>query len=138
MLYAKRWLPGLAVAVAVVLSLVLTESVSAQSAAGVWRGKWTSMPTAKQRRMHQGTLRVRLVPTGANTYAGRFSGRFALVIPYSYRAEVIQHGDQLYSSKRLGPMGEYRMNLGPTWSSSMQGGWSAGEAHGGVSLQRVR
>lgn len=113
-------------------------TVQAQDLAGVWRGQWTSQPNQKQLREHRGPLRVRLVPTGPSTYDGRFSGRFAGVIPYFYRAPVSQYGSTLVSSKRLGPMGSYTMHLYPQSGNRYGGGWSAGSSRGRIHLRRVR
>lgn len=113
-------------------------SAQAQDVAGVWRGQWTSQPNQRQRLEHRGPLRVRLVPTGPSTYDGRFSGRFAGVIPYFYRAPVSQYGSTLVSSKRLGPMGNYTMHLYPQGGNRYGGGWSAGSSRGRIQLQRVR
>lgn len=110
----------------------------AQYAAGVYRGGWTSAPGERQRLEHRGPLRVRLIPTGQGTYEGRFSGRFALIVPYFYRAPVIEMGGALYSEKRLGPMGTYQMQLVPSGNGNWQGGWSAGQSHGRIGLRRVR
>ncbi len=112
----------------------LCNPTAAQDASGVWRGKWTeARPSGK--REFTGSLRIKLQKTGSNTYRGNFSGRFAIVIPYFYRADVLQHGNTLYSSKKLGPLGEYRMQLriGPT---SLNGGWNTAKHHGSIRVRR--
>ena len=120
---------------ALTLALVLTETLCAQQTT-VWRGRWTSNATAR-RAEHGGPLRVRLKPTGPGKYQGTFSGRFALVIPYFYRADVHQYGNTLHSTKKLGPLGEYQMTLhqgGP----ALSGTWQAGEHRGRIQLSRRR
>ena len=85
-------------------------STHAQDLSGVWKGKWTADANERWPE-HGGSLRIRLIPSSPGVYQGRFSGRFALVIPYFYRAEVKQYGNTLVSSKKLGPMGSYNMQL---------------------------
>ncbi len=101
---------------------------------GKWVGRWTADATAK-RAEHGGPLRVRLRATGPNRYQGIFAGRFAVVIPYLYRAEVTQHGSSITSVKRLGPLGAYRMQAG-VFGRAMQGRWNAGKSSGSIRLQR--
>lgn len=121
----------------------LAQSAAGESVAGVWRGRWTSTPAAG-RREHSGTLRVRLIqdshlaPNGATQYRGTFSGRFAVVIPYFYRASVTQSGNQLYSSKKLGPLGQYEMIASMPNTNSIGGRWFAGKHTGGIQLRRRR
>ncbi len=103
--------------------------------AGRWRGQWTTQADGG-RRPHQGTLRMNLRPLGDGSYQGTFVGRFAVVIPYAYRARVERVGDTLTSSKRLGPFGSYDMQLRPGPGGTLQGGWSAGSERGGISLRR--
>lgn len=103
--------------------------------AGRWRGQWTTQADGV-RRPHQGTLRMNLRPLGDGSYQGTFVGRFAVVIPYAYRARVERVGDTLTSSKRLGPFGSYDMQLRPGPGGTLQGGWSAGSERGGISLRR--
>lgn len=103
--------------------------------AGRWQGRWTTESDGV-RRPHQGTLRMNLRPLGDGSYQGTFVGRFAVVIPYAYRARVQRVGDTLISSKRLGPFGSYDMQLHPGPGGTLQGGWSAGSERGGIRLRR--
>ena len=112
----------------------LSDSAAAQDASGVWKGKWTEARPSG-RREFTGSLRIKLQKTGSNTYQGNFSGRFAIVIPYFYRAEVVQYGNALYSSKKLGPLGEYRMQL-RIGASSLNGGWNTAKHHGSIRVRR--
>lgn len=114
--------------------LTLSPLCSAQDASGVWRGSWSADATAR-RPEHGGPLRVRLIPTGPNSYQGRFSGRFAVIIPYFYRAEVYQQGNYLYSTKSIGRMGQYEMRL-QNCCGQMSGRWSAGNQSGNIRLRR--
>ena len=113
--------------------LPMSTTSTAQEPAGRWAGRWTTYK--ENGRGHQGTLRANLKPNGDGTYQGTFAGRFAVVVPYVYRATVVQEGDMLYSTKRLGPMGSYEMQL-QHYPGSLSGGWSAGKSSGGIQLYR--
>jgi hypothetical protein len=120
---------------ALAIFLITTSDYCCQAdePAGRWAGRWTTYK--ENGRGHQGTLRVNLQSNGDGTYHGKFAGRFAVVIPYFYRATVVQEGDMLYSSKRLGPLGSYHMQLQHA-PGSMSGGWSMGSESGGILLYR--
>ena len=134
------------------LTLAIGDIVSASNAAGVWKGTWNTLPSVQgvqvgssrmyrpartNKRQHHGTLRVRLRPEETGGYQGLFTGRFAKVVPYIYRAQVVQRGNQLVASRRLGPFGEYRMQLRPQ-GNHMVGVWSAGGETGTIQLSRSR
>lgn len=104
-----------------------------QEPAGKWAGRWSTYK--ENGRGHQGTLRVNMRPNGDGTYQGSFAGRFAVVLPYFYRATVFQEGDMLYSNKRLGPFGSYQMQLQHS-PGSLSGGWTMGSEAGGILLYR--
>lgn len=73
---------------------------------GGWRGQWISGTTG-----HQGPLGVRIRPTGPGQYRALFYGRFALVVPFAYRATLTRvpgTSDLYHSSKRLPLMGTYQ------------------------------
>lgn len=126
------------IAILSLLCLLLfgAESIQAQDVTGVWRGKWTANASAR-RGEHGGALRVKLTPTGPCTYRGTFSGRFALVIPYFYRADVVQYGSTLHSSKKLGPLGDYQMDLQVS-EPYLSGSWRTTNHSGRIQLQRRR
>lgn len=128
-----------ALALLVLMGLSLASNLKPASAAdlsGRWKGRWTSAPSAGHSRQHSGSLRVRLKNQGGGHYQGIFAGRFAVVIPYIYRADVYQVGNSLISTKRLGPLGEYQMHLVSPKPGSLQGGWSAMGEAGSIKLQR--
>lgn len=126
----------------ILLVTAMSANLSAQESSpgniqGVWRGQWRSASTG-----HKGPMRVAITPTNQGTYQARFTGRFAAVIPFAYRAELIpvtaQDGSvQLTSSKKLGPiLGSYEMQtrvLGNTLSGEFQ---AAGD-RGTILMQRV-
>ncbi len=103
---------------------------------GRWKGSWTAA-ARPGRPAHGGTLNVRLRPGPDNSYRGVFSGRFAVVIPYVYRAKVYAVPGGLYSSKRLGPFGQYNMFLRPQ-SGRLDGSWSASMRNGSVHTGTIR
>ncbi|MFK7735427.1 MAG: hypothetical protein AB8B50_05325 [Pirellulaceae bacterium] len=114
-----------------------TRVAQAQEFSGVWKGKWTA-DANKRWPEHGGSLRIRLKPSSPGTYQGLFSGRFALVIPYFYRADVKQYGNTLVSSRKLGPMGSYNMRLGASHPQHLTGRWNAGSSRGSIRVRRVR
>ncbi len=109
-------------------------SVEAQSPAGRWRGEWSSGSTG-----HHGPMRANIRPKADGTYSARFFGRFFVVIPFTYRVDmvpVVPGSDQLVADKKLGPvLGSYRMqtNFG---SQSMSGQFRAAKDTGSVSMRR--
>lgn len=120
------------------IGLLTGASAFATDPSGVWRGEWRSGSTG-----HRGPMRVAIRPDGNGAYQARFSGRFALVIPFAYRATLSPGFDTngnsvLTTSKKLGPMlGSYNMQ---TWVSGSQlsGTFQAAGDNGTVSMQRVR
>lgn len=102
---------------------------------GKWVGTWDQPASGQQRRDHRGSLRVRLRHVGPGQYRGIFAGRFAVVIPYLYRADVTQYGHTVSSTRRLGPLGNYSMRLSVS-GNSMRGGWSAMGHRGNIQLRR--
>jgi hypothetical protein len=113
----------------------LENQAAAQSPAGRWRGEWTSSSTG-----HRGPMRANIRPQSDGTYSARFSGRFFVVIPFTYRVDMVPTypgSHQLIADKKLGPiMGSYRMqtNFG---SQSMSGQFQAAGDHGAVRMTRV-
>ncbi len=122
------------------LGACTASSMPAQDLSGVYRGRWTAN-ASERRPEHGGAMRVRLRSQGTHgtpqSYRGVFMGRFAVVIPYFYRADVTQVGNQLHASKKLGPMGTYQMRLHSS-THGINGSWSAAGSSGRIHLQRVR
>ncbi len=115
---------------------ILETKAYAQSPAGRWRGEWTSRSTG-----HHGPMRANIRPQPNGTYSARFSGRFLVVIPFTYRVDMVPvypGSHQLIADKKLGPvMGNYRMqtSFGP---QSMSGQFQAAGDQGKVRMTRVR
>jgi len=97
-----------------------------------WGGRWESPSKG-----HSGSIHMRLRPLDENHYQGLFYGRFAVVVPYVYRAPVTRVGQTLYSEKRLGPLGSYRMVLQQN-PGQISGNWSAGSLSGPISMRLLR
>jgi hypothetical protein len=120
----------------VLLALVLiAPDCRGDDASGRWKGRWTTYQPDNGRG-HRGTLRVRLKRQSDGSYQGFFAGRFAVVIPYFYRAKVYQHGNVLHSTKQLGPFGNYDMRL-YYQPGSLNGTWSAAGDTGSIRLRRL-
>ena len=105
---------------------------------GRWSGRWQSASTG-----HSGPMNVSIRPTSNGNYQARFTGRFALVIPFAYRAELVpqttsQGQTVLTSSKKLGPiLGSYQMNT-QIVGDSLSGGFQAAGDRGTITMRRVR
>ncbi len=110
-------------------------SATAQSPAGRWRGEWSSGSTG-----HQGPMRANIRPQSNRAYSARFSGRFFVVIPFTYRVDMVPAfpgSTQLVADKKLGPvMGSYRMQT-VFGSQSMSGQFQAAGDNGTVQMRRV-
>ena len=106
--------------------------------AGTWKGEWRSNSTG-----HRGPMRVVITPSSKGTYQARFTGRFAAVIPFAYRAELVpvQRTDGttvLTSSKKLGPvLGSYQMQT-QVQGNVLTGQFQAAGDKGSIQMQRVR
>ena len=109
-----------------------------QNPTGTWKGQWRSESTG-----HSGPMRVVITPSNRGTYQARFTGRFAAIIPFAYRAELVpvQSSDgttRLTSSKKLGPiLGDYQMQT-QVAGSTLSGGFQAAGDRGSIQMQRVR
>ena len=104
-----------------------------QDLSGRWAGRWSRV--TKRGFVHQGTVRGRLQQTQPGVYRAVFAGRFAVVIPYRYRTTVYQNGNIVHSSKRLGPMSTYHMQMIQS-GTSMNGSWQVGDERGRIYLRR--
>jgi hypothetical protein len=108
------------------------------SRATVYRGTWSSSSTG-----HTGPMRARVTPRADGNYDARFTGRFLLVIPFTYRVQLSTvgcspSGPVLSAHKQLGPLlGSYDMttHLSPR---SMTGSFQAAGDSGSIQLRRVR
>lgn len=109
-----------------------------QNPTGTWKGQWRSESTG-----HSGPMRVVITPSNRGTYQARFTGRFAAIIPFAYRAELVpvQSSDgttRLTSSKKLGPiLGDYQMQT-QVVGGTLSGGFQAAGDRGSILMQRVR
>ena len=117
---------------------VCAQETVGTSPQGLWQGRWKSESTG-----HSGPMRVTITPTSQGTYQARFAGRFAAIIPFAYRAELIPQSTQdgqtiLTSSKKLGPiLGSYQMQTQIT-GDVLSGGFQAAGDRGSILMRRVR
>jgi hypothetical protein len=106
--------------------------------AGVWRGEWRSGSTG-----HHGPMHARIQPNSDGTYHARFTGRFALVIPFTYQTTLQPTYDAwgattLTAEKPLGPvLGSYRMQAA-VGDQSLHGSFQAAGDTGSIRMQRIR
>jgi len=85
-------------------------------------------------------MRANIRPQADGTYSARFSGRFFVVIPFTYRVDMVpavQGSNQLVADKKLGPvLGSYRMQT-VFGSQAMSGQFQAAGENGAVRMSRV-
>jgi len=121
-----------------VLVIGMSHVALGENPVGVWRGKWSSGSTG-----HQGPMRVAIRPGANGTYQATFTGRFAVIIPFAYRATMVPTADaygnlRLSSSKKLGPMmGNYTMSTAVI-GNQLQGSFSAAGDRGTIRMNRDR
>jgi hypothetical protein len=105
---------------------------------GVWKGEWRSESTG-----HHGPMRANIQPRADGTYQARFTGRFAVVVPFVYGVTLQPaydaNGNQiLMADKKLGPvLGGYRMQA-QTMGGQLQGSFQAAGDTGSVRMRRIR
>jgi hypothetical protein len=94
-----------------VLAFMCCSGVSgiAQEPAGQWQGGWKSNTSG-----HHGPMRATITPRCDGNYDARFTGRFAKVIPFTYRVTMTPvatgpDGTTLVATKQMPILGEYRM-----------------------------
>ena len=104
---------------------------------GHWKGRWQSQSTG-----HSGPMRVAISPTNRGTYQARFTGRFAAIIPFAYRTELVPQITQdgrtiLTSSKKLGPiLGSYQMQTQVS-NNRLSGEFQAAGDRGSIQMRRI-
>lgn len=113
-------------------------SCIASEPVGRWRGEWKSQSTG-----HRGPMRANVWKANDGTYQARFSGRFALVIPFTYKVTMNPSYDQfgnvhLHASKPLGPlMGSYTMDAVSS-GNGLNGSFRAAKDVGSIRMERIR
>lgn len=117
--------------------LIITPVAGASDPTGRWKGVWTSQSTG-----HHGPMRANIRQSQDGTYQARFSGRFAVVIPFTYKVELQPCYDEygnvhLSASKPLGPLlGSYSMHAISS-GNSLTGAFNAAKDVGGIQMNRV-
>ena len=105
---------------------------------GKWKGQWYSQSTG-----HRGPMRANVTQASDGSYQARFSGRFALIIPFTYKVTLQPSYDangnvHLHASKPLGPlMGSYTMDAMST-GGTLNGSFRAAKDNGTIRMHRVR
>jgi len=109
-----------------------------QGPTGVYRGGWRSSSNG-----HHGPMRAVLKQKSDGTVQARFTGRFALVIPFAYKVTLqpIQDGfgnTILTANKPLGPiLGSYQMTAQAN-ALGLNGNFQAAGDSGSIQMNRVR
>ena len=120
------------------LALCLSSLPAVAGSPQIYRGTWHSQSTG-----HQGPMRVKVTPRVDGNYDARFSGRFLVVVPFTYKVQLNNQGwtasgQQLGAYRQLGPLlGSYQMTAEMS-PSSLIGSFSAAGDTGQISMQRVR
>ena len=110
----------------------------ADNPTGVWKGEWRSGSTG-----HHGPMRANIQPKADGSYQAKFTGRFALVIPFAYRVNLQPSYDGygnriLTAEKPLGPlMGSYRMSAQAV-GNGLHGNFQAAGDNGTIRMNRIR
>lgn len=119
-----------------VFVLLLFASVTAAQppAAGQWSGQWITDTNG-----HHGPLRATVTPA-ADGYDVRFSGRFAQVIPFTYRQHLTVTGTDgesvfLSADRRLPLFGTFRMDATAS-GTAFDARFSSGKETGRFVLRR--
>ncbi len=125
----------LSTALAIAFFTSTLTAVEAGDPVGRWKGRWTSGTTG-----HSGPMRARITASENGTYKAVFAGRFAGVIPFVYRADMIPvqtwDGTAFVTEKKLPLLGSYRMqSIVP--GNSLHANWSAVGDTGQVHMQRI-
>ncbi len=117
------------------ISAIVASSCAADEPTGRWKGRWSSDSTG-----HSGPMRARVTATDRGTYKAIFAGRFAGIIPFVYRAELVPtqtwDGVGYTTLKRLPLLGSYRMQTAID-GNLFNANWSAVGDTGQVRLLRV-
>ena len=120
------------------LALCVSSLPAVAGSPQVYRGKWQSQSTG-----HQGPMRVKVTSRADGNYDARFSGRFLVVVPFTYKVQLnnqgwSESGQQLGAYRQLGPLlGSYQMTAEMS-PSSLNGSFTAAGDTGQISMRRVR
>jgi len=126
---------------AIVLSgifVIFAQYAFGDTPTGVYRGEWRSGSTG-----HHGPMRAVVQPRADGSYQARFSGRFALIIPFTYKVALQPTYDEfgnsiLTAEKPLGPiLGSYRMTA-QAGGNGLHGSFQAVGDNGSIEMRRIR
>ncbi len=122
----------------IISAFLMVPNLHADEGRSVWKGRWNSATTG-----HSGPMRVSIQPRPDGQLDARFVGRFAVVIPFTYKAtltpvECNDCGMVVTATKKLGPvLGAYQMT-GTLDAAQFQANFQAGKDSGSFHMQRVR
>ena len=119
---------------AFVLLLFASVASAQPPAAGTWSGQWITDTNG-----HHGPLRANVTPAG-DGYDVRFSGRFAKVIPFTYRQHLTATGTDgetvfLSADRRLPLFGTFHMDATAT-GTAFDARFTTGKENGRFLLRR--
>lgn len=135
---AKRFVRRVGAIAMAWICLAFSQCALGDSPTGVYRGEWRSGSTG-----HHGPMRAVVQPRADGSYQARFSGRFALVIPFTYKVALQPACDEfgnsiLTAEKPLGPiLGSYRMTA-QAGENGLNGSFQAAGDNGSIQMRRVR
>jgi len=120
------------------ITLFVDGSLRAESPVGTWKGQWQSGANG-----HKGPMRAKISMKSDGSYQARFTGRFAIVIPFVYRTDLHPSVDGagntvLTANKPLGPiLGSYHMQAQVN-GNQLSGDFQAAGDNGSIRMNRVR
>lgn len=117
--------------------LCLTTFATAQDPIGRWNGGWRSNTSG-----HRGPMRATITPRSDGRYDARFTGRFALIIPFTYRVTMTPVAvspceTTLVATKKMPIFGTYRMTATVS-GNSLEARYTAKKDVGLFRMQRSR
>ena len=120
------------------ICFAVSQPVFADSPVGVYRGQWRSDSNG-----HHGPMRAVVQSRTDGTFQARFTGRFALVIPFAYKVTLQPTQDgfgntYLTANKPLGPiLGSYQMEAQAN-EFGLNGSFQAVGDNGSIRMNRIR
>ncbi len=104
---------------------------------GSWRGGWSSTKSG-----HHGPMRVTITPRCDGQYDARFTGRFAVIIPFTYKVTMTPvavgpDSTTLYAQRRLPLMGNYQMTA-VVQGNQLNAAYTSKSDYGSFNMRRSR
>ena len=123
--------------VGLLATAILVSSVATAFEPATYRGGWRSKTSG-----HKGPMRVTLTQRCDGRYDARFTGRFAKIIPFTYKATMTPvssdgYSTTMVSTKRLPIFGNYTMTARVT-PGRVDAMYRAKSDHGTFNMTRSR